>query len=590
MKLTSKLALLTCVLALTVPSLASWEFSTDGDLEGWSGVRIGNLAVKDGLMTVSVSANTKDPYVRSAMDPFDGNERPGVYARMRWSTDVTGTTGTRFYFQSITGDWKGFNYPFHVPNAGFKTVFIDTLDPAFPVLWAGFVQRIRFDMTDLVPVDYTVDFDWVRLSGEFVDNESFERWDDVNATVVGWTAGENFNFEVSDPNLVNTGAWAAAVAGTDQSQSLTQNIKGGLDLPKGQGMLVEASLLVPADANGTEIVVHIAEQGKDGQWTPGSAVPVDTLDTYFVASAETSLQLDPADRTGLRVEVSITNPTDTLVYVDDIFVVTLPALPEPRVVDANEGWPINCVMLAEGQEITIDGVVSPEEYAGAQAIVINKDTARALDPYTPGFVHNMFSPNGNIFESDLEDFNATYYVMWDVNNFYIACSVQDDSYNYVGPKPNNSDALQFTLAETPFEQEKGMLYIPTIAPADSSGQVHANNVFSATFIQYDIFQNPEVEYAGSVDEATQDWTVELKIPWPVLVGDFRNNIFDPHPALGLQVGFSIVAIDFDPLGGTPVLNILATTHSGDFPWSVSQPKSSETLTFVDANGEVPSSN
>jgi len=594
MNLTKKITILVCVITMTMPCLARWEFNEDGNLERWTpNGNVSKLEAKDGLLTVSVAANAGPPFIRRLLD-VDGSQYPGVYARMRWSADTTGLSGARFIFKPAGESTKPISYVDQVPtpDQGFKTVIIPMEHPDMPAAtkeaWNQPLSWIRFNLMNNVPVDYTVDFDWVRLAGEYLDNESFEYWDDVNDSIVGWTVDGQVSFDVSEPNFINSGEWAASVTGTGTAQTLMQDIKGGLDLPKGQGLTIETALLVPEAAQDAQIIVHIAEQGQDGQWTEGSPIEITTLDSYFIATSEATLELEPAERTGLRAVISITSAADTQVYVDETLIALIPE-PDPYA-DKERGWPVNCVMLSEGQEITVDGVVSAEEYAGAQAIVINKDTAtRALDPYDPNYVHDMISVNNNMFTSDLEDFNCTYYVMWDVNNFYIACSVQDDSYNYVGPLPNSSDGMQFTLTETPFEQEKGMMYIPTIAPVDDSGKAFAKNDFNpANYIDYDIFQHPEVEYAGAVDEATQDWTVELKIPWWVLVGDFRNDIFDPHPALGLQVGFTIVVGDFDPgADGTAQLDIRACTHSGAFPWQIIQDQTAQILTFVDAEGNVP---
>ena len=41
------------------------------------------------------------------------------------------------------------------------------------------------------------------------------------------------------------------------------------------------------------------------------------------------------------------------------------------------GWPVNCVKLSPGQTITLDGVVTPQEYDGAQAFIINDQTVNA---------------------------------------------------------------------------------------------------------------------------------------------------------------------------------------------------------------------
>jgi hypothetical protein len=273
-----------------------------------------------------------------------------------------------------------------------------------------------------------------------------------------------------EPNLVNSRTYAAAVTGTGQSESITQDIRDGLTLPQGQRMLVEAALLVPANAAGTEVVVHVAEQGQDGQWTTGTPVAVDTLDEYAVMSSEVTLALDPAERTGLRVEVSITNPAGAVVYLDDIFADVLPEPVDPDI-DVKLGWPINCVKLSEGQQITIDGMVTPEEYAGAQAVVFNADTARSADPHDPSWTHDAFENHPDMWlRTSLEDYSATYYVMWDDENFYVAMSCQDDSYAYQGPTPNRSDALQFTLGPTVNDRYKPSMYIPTIAPRDGRSQ------------------------------------------------------------------------------------------------------------------------
>ncbi len=67
------------------------------------------------------------------------------------------------------------------------------------------------------------------------------------------------------------------------------------------------------------------------------------------------------------------------------------------------------------------------------------------------------------------------------------------------------------------------------------------------------------EYAASVDPATQDWTVEIKIPWSAMQGDFAADVFPPH--VGDSVGFSLLAIDFDD----GVLGWFA--GNGALPWT-----------------------
>ncbi len=45
---------------------ANWEFNTDGDTNGWEiGNGITSLDVADGILTVSIAADTNDPYLES---------------------------------------------------------------------------------------------------------------------------------------------------------------------------------------------------------------------------------------------------------------------------------------------------------------------------------------------------------------------------------------------------------------------------------------------------------------------------------------------------------------------------------------------
>ncbi|MCG8700168.1 MAG: hypothetical protein MI922_19085, partial [Bacteroidales bacterium] len=240
-----------------------------------------------------------------------------------------------------------------------------------------------------------------------------------------------------------------------------------------------------------------------------------------------------------------------------------------------------------------------------QVVVINQDTAYGIDPYDPNYTHAMqIRPNQRKAEwinTSLEDFNGTYYVMWDDTNFYIACSVEDDSYMSIpeGKFGNSSDGLQFTLTERILDTVKPYIYIPTLG-LDASGATIAKNNFNANnFIDYDLFQNSEAQYMGKMDPDTQDWTMELKIPWVLMIGDFQGDLVNGDldgdgknvfpPSVGDTVGFAIMAIDYDE----GVSEQLAGTHIGSWPWQHSGPatpegtQSQQPLTFVDANGQLP---
>jgi len=257
------------------------------------------------------------------------------------------------------------------------------------------------------------------------------------------------------------------------------------------------------------------------------------------------------------------------------------------------GWPINCVKLRTGQTITIDGVVTPGEYDGAQPVVINANTATGIDPYQPQYRHQMFGspflPN-QWRDTSLDDFSATYYVMWDDDALYVGVSVQDDSYQSREKfdLPDNDkagDALQFTISATPYDSHPR---------SKTTGRALAKSDFwSDVFIKKDLFGDPcdPALYAGSVSDETQDWMVEVKIPWRVMTGAFagdlangdadgnNRNVFPPQ--IQDQIGFNIIAADSDEAGGQAQLQFFATTHDGGWPWRFVGDKTQETLTFIE---------
>ena len=267
------------------------------------------------------------------------------------------------------------------------------------------------------------------------------------------------------------------------------------------------------------------------------------------------------------------------------------------------GWPINCVKLRTGQTITIDGVVTAAEYDGAQPVVINANTATGIDPYQPQYRHQMFGasflPN-QWRDTSLDDFSATYYVIWDDDALYVAVSVQDDSYqgrdNFETSLQSKyaGDTLQFTISATPYDSHTSSVYIPTVIPRGKTTDraVAISYGRNEIFIKNDLFSDPcdPALYAGSVNDETQDWMVEVKIPWRVMTGAFtgdlvntdadanNRNVFPPQ--LLDQIGFSIIAGDLDAVGGQRQLQLFATTHVGAWPWSRGD-KTQEILTFIE---------
>ena len=567
-----------CVLVLAMQTWA-WEFNTDGYREGWTRARC-TIDVSDGYLLVNVNAGTANLHVISPPGPYDGNEITGLYAKMLASQDVSGLAGEKVRF--------------FVEQGGTNKTFELAGDPNQPeVVYVGLASNANWNGQQIdvfglylphnAPEDYQVKVDWIRLEGLYLDNESFEYWDEVNDTILGWSTDPNSGYRFDEQENVNTREWAVAVTGTGQGQSLSQDIKGGLDMAKGEQIFLTAAFKVPTGSwdENAQIVLKVGEKGPDGWNDDPVPVAVDTFDEFFEASTVYTLQNEPDKREALIAQLTIRSPEGSVIYIDDIFVDVLPEPVDPNL-DIQYGWPINCVKLAEGQEITIDGMVTPEEYAGAQAVVFNADTANSADPYDPNLIHEANFQFQQPYQSmtSLEDFSATYYIMWDDEYLYVALSCQDDSYAWSGDLPNQADCLQFTLGQTPDDRYVPNHYIPTVAPRDSNGNPSACNVFQPgtnKWYEYDLFQDPVVLYSGHVDDETQDWSVELKIPWIAMIGDFQGdlvngdsdgdgkNVFPPD--LLDEVGFTIQPRDWDYVGDTPTLGLSATNHGGTFPWA-----------------------
>ena len=159
--------------------------------------------------------------------------------------------------------------------------------------------------------------------------------------------------------------------------------------------------------------------------------------------------------------------------------------------------------------------------------------------------------------------------MWDDEFLYVGVVGQDDINTQFGDTPNLMDGMQFVLAETPQEQSLNKMYIPTIAPADAAGNLLAKTDFGG-FILYPVAE--ESEKAGVLDPDTQDWTVEVKIPWVLMIGDFSGDILQGDadgdgenvfpPSIGDVVGFAAFGIDADSSAG---YSFFACTHEF-MPW------------------------
>jgi hypothetical protein len=575
-----------------------WEFNTPGDLEGWGRTGNGQVSqfeVRDGKLIVGVVAGAGDAFINGPTGPYEADEVTGFYAKMHHSADPTGAGNRQFFMfpRGSTHQWIRWEPPAGDPLDG--VVYVDlTADEVEK--WQGQINNIRYDFSNIAEA-YTVEIDWVRPEGLFIGNEGFEYWDMVNDRIRDWNLiGDQTLFNFNEQTTVDSLLYALALTGSGGEQGLSQPLKGGADMEIGTGIVVLGSVNIPAaswDAS-SKLTVRVRETTAAGEQAAEVDVDVAVRDQWVeFVSDRIDLQAEAAERTDVAIEILATSPAGTAVYLDTIFV---NAIAPPKI----PGWPVNCVKLAPDQQITIDGVVTAAEYAGAQPMVINADTVwNVEDPYMPRYLHQMSNLFGGQWNAtSLDDFNATYYMMWDDTALYVAVSCQDDVYQFAGPAANAGDALQFTITETATERDYGFMYIPTIAPSDGAGQAVATGSFPGPFVQTDLFAHEGTEYAGSVDDATQDWMVEVKIPWAALQGSFKGDLAqgdadgdgaDVFPPTALdQIGFNVIVIDYDvDFEGDPELQVLGCTHTGDWPWSPwpwAEPDQTtqETMTFVEA--------
>lgn len=605
MKHFKKCLMAVCVLALATSSWAipwpMWEFNNDGDLEGWSRTGNGQITqfeVRNGKLIVGIVESAGDAFINGATGPYNADEVTGFLAKMHHSADPTGAGNRQFFMfpRGATHQWIPWEPPLANPTDG--VVYVD-LHTDRPERWQGQINNIRFDFSN-IPEAYTVEIDWIRPEGLFIGNEGFEYWDMQNAKIRDWDLiGDPNKFNFDEQTIVDSLQYSLALTGNSTEQGLSQSLKGGVDMELDTGIIVLGSINIPTGAwdADSKLTVRVREKTTDDEQASEINVDVTAQNEWTEFTSDPiNLQTEPAERTDVVIEIMVTSPANTIVYLDTIFV---NAIAPPKI----PGWPVNCVKLAEGQEISIDGVVTPEEYAGAQAMVINADTVwNVEDPHIPRYLHQMLNFFGDQWNATpLDDFNATYYMMWDDSALYVAVSCQDDYYQFAGPNANDGDALQFTITETNTETDYGFMYIPTILPRDESGQALGMNAFPGPFIQTDLFAHEGTQYAGSVDDDTQDWMVEVKIPWSTMKGNFKGDLaqgdadadgMDVFPPVALdQIGFNVIVIDYDiDFHGNPLLQVIGSTHPGDWPWSpwpwlAPSETTQETMTFIEASAQ-----
>lgn len=522
-----------------------WEFEMPGDTEGWSAKNDQDITFFDvnmvdvdenptGALLMDLPAGTFDPYMNGPAGPYYASQTTGVAARMRlngsdsdMAKPADGGQHTVYWFYVAGG--HGNSVQFEIPAANqWFIAYIDCSDR-----WAGWVNSLRLDFGHYQ--DYMmVDIDWIRTYGQYLQNNGFEEalepWSPIGA-----------GFSVS-ADQVQTGQTALKIEGQGIGvwHAVEQHVAGwDTKIPRGARITVRGSYYVPATswAEGALLWLRVNEllAGTASENIDPDPLAEPVLDAWTPFEASITTQHEPGDRGHLSVQLFSQTPAGTPIYVDDVFVEVV-AQPAAAV---SSTWPVNCVRLAAGQEIAIDGSVSAEEYSGAQPLTLNAETLDDEDPYFEGVTHQGTIVAG-AEDNSLEDYSGTFYFMWDDEYLYAAASVTDDNYTFSGPGPNASDCLQFVLGAGPEETATANMFIPTIAADGGASEPVAQNVFDG-WIAKDIMA--QSEYAAAIDPDTQDWTVEVKIPWTALQGTFDPEVFPP--AAGEEVGFSLLGIDYD---------------------------------------------
>ncbi|MHC4627521.1 MAG: sugar-binding protein, partial [Planctomycetota bacterium] len=525
-----------------------WEFNTPHDTEGWpipNPERITYFDVNDGSLLIDLPAGTFDPYFFSPGGPYYAENIEGVAVRMKWSGDAADQQKAQHavYWFPVEGGHgsRGWNVP------AIDEWFVAYVNTG--AFWEGWINNFRFDFGHYDGL-VLVDIDWIRLYGEYIKNNAFA------GSLDPWVhqgAGDIGAFSMAtDQKVSGETSLGIEGLGSDQYHAVAQTVEEWDRIPKGAAITLRGAYFVPADSWDGDSVLWLRIKEYDGNVENlTAALTSPELDAWTPFEYTLQTVYEPEERTTVQVQLFSKTPAGKMIYVDDVFLTVMASEQAP---EQEFTWPVNSVRLAEGQQITIDGQVSADEYAGAQAMVLNAETRTGPDPYFEGITH-AGQLHGQATDTSLDDFSATYYFMWDDTYFYAAVSAQDDNYSFAGPFPNSSDTLQFVFGQTTSEATAANMYIPTIAPDDGTGSPFAKNDFGG-WITKDIMA--QSEYAASVDPATQDWTVEVRIPWSAMQGDFAAEVFPPD--VGDSVGFSVLAIDYDDA----VLGWFAA--NGDFPW------------------------
>ncbi|HUV62969.1 MAG TPA: hypothetical protein VMW24_03670 [Sedimentisphaerales bacterium] len=390
-----------CIMVMLVGQAVAWEFNEDGKAEGWyasSAVKIPLIEVKDGVMIVHLAAGVNDPFINGPTEAVQADQITGLYIRNRWSADGRDNNGTQLYWFNPAARFVVWSPP--EPNT-WGTSYINLAENAN---WSGTVNRIRLDLANGIAGERTVELDWIRYGGLYLDNESFEVWDPNANKIAAWEiVGSNDAFDFEDQNEVYSLEWAVKAVGTGDNTAITQPVKGGLELQKGVTLTLSGMVKIPADSwdDNASLWLRLNEtNGTNEQNSP--PIQVSVFDDWFEAETSLTLAYTPSERQGLNVQVYVRLSEGKEIYIDDIFVT---AVAEPEFIDEylywryrQTHWEFNTPGDAEGwtnydpNRITyfaVDRVDVNDANTGALLLDLPAGT---FDPY-------IYSPAGSYYAS-----------------------------------------------------------------------------------------------------------------------------------------------------------------------------------------------
>ncbi|BBI36572.1 hypothetical protein KCTCHS21_59710 [Cohnella abietis] len=145
--------------------VASWEFNTAGDEEGWTALReVDSVGVSGGSLTAVF--NNTDPGIVSG-DHLGIKAEDAPYLKIRMKNNANDIEGRVFFTTELDGDWnetKAMGFFVNPQDDGYTDYYVEMWRNKS---WVGNIRQIRIDPVSALG---TVDIDYIRA----VANDSME--------------------------------------------------------------------------------------------------------------------------------------------------------------------------------------------------------------------------------------------------------------------------------------------------------------------------------------------------------------------------------------------------------------------------------